>query len=930
MPFLKRLLQYRWTLSLLILAVFPFTMRGAIKAFQGVSNRIVDWMPEDFQATQDYYRFFGLFGSDELLMISWDGCTLDDARIEPFRQALLAPAETRDGQRPLFRKVITGADVLELYQAEPLQMEREEALGRMSGWIVSPDRAPEPRLTCLIALVATGEWGEADRHAAVAHVRKSAGLVPGLSSDSVHVAGSTIEVVAIDEASQSRLLLLNIGSYVICILIMAFCLKNLRAAFIVLVIALFNEQLSMALIHYTGTQMNSILLLTANLTFVLTISICIHLVNYYKDALRVFPANEAPLQACRVALQPTLLATLTTSLGLISLTASRILPINQFGLYSAVSLIVAMGVAIVYTALHFSIWPLRQPVQPTPAGEIDESSPALDRWVRMVRMGRWPIIAITLTVLVIGYFGVRKLRTSVGLKELLRREAPVVQDYIWLEENIGPLNPVEIVLAMPSVDEPMSEEDRPKATMEQFRTVAALHDALSDAYRQNAVISSASFVPDLPDEQTGGFRQVALRAAFRRKLMEGREDLRALGYWQPAPRADDLQPKHDYWRITMRCPAMADVDYGQLLQQVQQTIDDALEDSSGTRPAEVIVCGGVPLVYQAQRQLLKDLIHSFLLAFALVSLTLMLLFGSFRCGLICMIPNVLPAALVFGLMGWRGTPIEFGTILTASAAMGIAVDDSLHFITWFRRKVSAGGSIREAVWYSYRRCGAAMVHTTLICSFGLVVFAFSPFAPIAYFGWCMFALLAVALVADLVVLPAILLSPLGRPFLPRDPAKAPTTLPGFAWRVAGPREFLIVSVINIMVAVWVFHRPVELPLVALWSYFGPMSFILSTLTVFFGLMNGVNERRGGRVEPKWPAGGRWMGKAAIAGLVCGVCMWLVCFVTFQVLGRVLPSVVVPKWWAIFAIGLTAGILGYLLHSLAVICSGLLHRDQASS
>jgi hypothetical protein len=376
----------------------------------------------------------------------------------------------------------------------------------------------------------------------------------------------------------------------------------------------------------------------------------------------------------------------------------------------------------------------------------------------------------------------------------------------------------------------------------------------------------------------------------------------------------------------MRCPAMADVDYGELLQDINSTIEATFELGEGPQPREVIVCGALPLVYQAQQQLLEDLIYSFVLAFALVSLILMLLFQSIRCGLICMIPNIFPSALVFGLMGWRGTPVEFGTILTASAALGIAVDDSLHFIHWFRRKMREGGSIPQAVRYSYRRCAAAMVQTTLICSFGLVVFAFSPFAPMAWFGWCMFALLMLALVADLLVLPAILLSPLGRPFLPSDPARAPRTLVGFALRVAGPREFVITAVVNTLIAVWVFHGATRVPLTegfSLGTYFGFMSFLLPLASTFFGFYSGVNERRSGRLGPAWPAGGRWLGAALAVAVGCAICVWGVGTGLLLMLDRLLPAATVPLWAGIGIIGLIAGVLGYVLHAFAVVCSGRL-------
>jgi predicted RND superfamily exporter protein len=142
-------------------------------------------------------------------------------------------------------------------------------------------------------------------------------------------------------------------------------------------------------------------------------------------------------------------------------------------------------------------------------------------------------------------------------------------------------------------------------------------------------------------------------------------------------------------------------------------------------------------------------------------------------GLLSMIPNLLPAVVVFGAMGVAGIQIEIGTMLTASVAMGIAVDDTLHYVTWFRRGLAEGLNRREAIEFAYRRCGNAMIQTTAICGLGLLVFVFSPFGPISRFAWMMFAMLAAGLVGDLVVLPAILVGPLGVMFqrpAAREPA----------------------------------------------------------------------------------------------------------------------------------------------------------------
>jgi predicted RND superfamily exporter protein len=175
----------------------------------------------------------------------------------------------------------------------------------------------------------------------------------------------------------------------------------------------------------------------------------------------------------------------------------------------------------------------------------------------------------------------------------------------------------------------------------------------------------------------------------------------------------------------------------------------------------------VPIIYKAQRELLNDLMESFFLAFGVIALVMMCVLRGIRAGLVAMVPNVFPAVVVFGLMGWTGIWIEIGSIMTASAAMGIAVDDTFHFLTWFRNGTGRGMPRQEALRFAFRRCAGAMFHTTLICSCGLLVFSLSSFMPIVRFSWLMAILLVAALVGDLVLLPALLASPLGRLFEPR-------------------------------------------------------------------------------------------------------------------------------------------------------------------
>jgi predicted RND superfamily exporter protein len=183
---------------------------------------------------------------------------------------------------------------------------------------------------------------------------------------------------------------------------------------------------------------------------------------------------------------------------------------------------------------------------------------------------------------------------------------------------------------------------------------------------------------------------------------------------------------------------------------------------TGPRSVRAVYTGVVPLVFKTQRQLLISLRESMILAALTIGVVMAIVLRNPVAGLISMIPNAFPLVVVFGLLGWLGVKIDIGIMMSASVALGVAVDDTIHFLTWFRRGTAEGLDRRSATLLAYQRCGAAMAQTTLIAGLGMAMFFVSRFMPTQRFGLMMVATLGAALVGDLVLLPALLCGPLGR------------------------------------------------------------------------------------------------------------------------------------------------------------------------
>jgi predicted RND superfamily exporter protein len=349
------------------------------------------------------------------------------------------------------------------------------------------------------------------------------------------------------------------------------------------------------------------------------------------------------------------------------------------------------------------------------------------------------------------------LRSSINVVSLLAPETQVVQDFRWFEREIGPLVPVEVVLHC--------DANCTLDSLQRLELLRACQARLSQIETLGGVTSAATFFPAIP--RPGGLRQTIQRSVIEDRIEEYRGELVATHYLSQ-------QEERESWRISARLKGLDDFDYRDALEQLKEQVRPVLQayEQAGYSGIEATYTGVTPVVYQVEKALLEDLFDSFLMAFLLVTIVMSIALRSAAAGLVAMVPNIFPTLILFGIMGWLDRPVDIGTVMTASVALGMAVDGTLHFLKWYRQELARGKPARRAVLYSYQHCGGALVQTTAICALGLLVFALSDFLPARHFAITMLLLLLAALFGDLVVLPALLLSPLGRLFGPEPSAQS--------------------------------------------------------------------------------------------------------------------------------------------------------------
>ncbi len=785
--------RYSVAIMAVLLFLLPLVLVGAVKAKGNNRNDVKGWLPLEYPETKVYRFFRRNFAGEEFILVSWDGCTMADPRLELLAKKLLPPPEEASRiDRPLYYKSAqTGPRAVDLMMAEPLNLDREEAIERLTGAIIgAPPKSatgeplpddPEQRQTCLVLTLS--DTARANLHGAIDTIQEVATKECGIPAATLHMGGPPVDNVSIDKAGQTSVTILFGLSLVVGFFVSWWSLKSKLLVGLVLASGVYSMFASLAVVWYSGYPVDAILLTMPSLVYVATTSGAIHLANYYRDQIAETGIQEgAAGRSVHHALLPLSLATGTTAIGLATLAVSELVPIRMFGIFSAVGVVVSFLILVSFMPAALELFPPKLVGHSTDEGTgIDLGSMENSRWWRagewVTRNNGLVATACLLVMAGVGY-GMTKVESSVQLMRLFSPNARIRADYRWLESHLGPLVPMEILVRI-------DQKTCPLNFLERMELVGEIQAEIGGLAEVGSSLSTVTFGRSLETGDGGeGIGGAAARAfglgartkrnVLNRRLLAHREDFLAGDYLRDAVLDDGRE--QELWRISARVSAVKEVDYADFKADLQTKIDPILArmTEKGIDGVSVDYTGLVPLVYKAQHSLLDGLKIGFIWDFAIIVAVMILLCRATSAGLVLLLPAAFPAVMVFGAMGWGNhllkayadghLLIDIGTVMAPSVALGVTVDDVVHFMLWFRRGIADGLDRKQATMLAYKGCARAMYQSWGVIGIGLSVFSLSPFGPTQRFGYMMLAMLTIALVGNLVLMPALLSGPLGAVF----------------------------------------------------------------------------------------------------------------------------------------------------------------------
>jgi uncharacterized protein len=755
----------RRALGLLMLVAFllPIILLGAKITLRGNRNDVKEWLPASYSETGEYKWFQKNFANETFVLISWDGCTLDDQRVK-ILSAKLMPTVPVEGQGPkLFNRLITGQTAVDQMTGPPMNLSEAEAVSRLRGSLIGPD--PKVNQTCVVLTLSKA--GKELPRKAVDLIYNMA-LESGVAKDAIHMGGPPVDNVALDKEGERMLLLLAGLSGLIGLGLSWWYMQNAKLTALVLMSSVYGAALSLAIVTFTGNTMDSILLNMPSIVYTMGMSGAIHIINYWRHNAAQYGMEGAATRGLKMAWLPCMLSASTTSLGLISLCSSELNPICKFGFYAALGVMSTLTLLYTFVPSALELWGPKiariDPLNPVILDERELNHRRRMGWIAETVCSHQRLVwAVFLVVMAVCGYGLTRCTTTVNLMALFSKDSQIVHSYAWLEEHLGPLVPMEIVVRLDEKNCNLTFLDRMELVQRIQRKVEKLKDVGSS-------LSAATFAGDI-GPATNGKGGNGMGAAGMRLLGGERTRRAVLNKRLTEHRADFL--KGDYlaedngqelWRINVRVAALKNVDYGLFVDDIKAVVEPLIKaqrDKGFHGIDGVTYTGLTPLVYKAQHSLLSGLITSFCWAFAMIAAVMAINFRSIIAGLLTMIPTVWPVAVVFGMLGWLGIDIDIGTMMTAGVAMGVCVDDTLHYATWFRRGLRMGLNRHQATRFAYENAAKAMYQSSFVVAFGLAAFGVSAFMPTRRFGLLMLTLLNFGLMADLLLTPAMMAGPLG-------------------------------------------------------------------------------------------------------------------------------------------------------------------------
>ena len=528
---------------------------------------------------------------------------------------------------------------------------------------------------------------------------------------------------------------------IICILVMLIMTRSLRGVVCPLLSVLGGVLMTFGIAGYTQMYVDStVLMIPAILAFAVAIAYNIHIFSYFNHLMRQHGKRKrAVLETMGEVGWSVVFCGLTTVVSLLSFLIIPIRPMKCVGLICSLTILFVLLTTLVMTPVLISFGKDRQPKP----GVDGEGGTRLSRWMERLndftfRHAR-PIVAIFTVVCVALAIGLGKIEPAFDIERTMGIDVPYVKDVLSVgRSELGALYSYDLVMEFENEDDAKQPSNLRK--LEQLESLVGTYTLTK---RTNSILD---ILKDLNQTLNGGDA-----ASFRIPDTEEEVAQMLILYENAGGSETEYWMDYDYKRLRL----MVEIsDFNSA--EVERELNDISVKAGQLFPGvKVTAVGNIPQYTTMMQYLVRGQMQSFLISVLIIAIILMIAFQSVRVGLIGLIPNLMPAIFVGGYMGWAGIPLDMMTATLIPMMLGMAVDDTIHFINHSKLEFDRQPDYSEAIRRTFRVVGVAIVTTSIITSAVFACFSTSACAMCINFGVLAVIGILSALLADLFITPLL-------------------------------------------------------------------------------------------------------------------------------------------------------------------------------
>ena len=750
------ILKNRIVIIIMITALTVFMAQKGREA--KLSYSMAKLLPNDHQVSVDYNDFLNKYGSQNVLVIAvedslittlshlkkWDKVSESIKNINGIEQIISfsnLPILQKDADEKKF--------TVKKWFSEDIQTEEEFqkalAIYQSQPFFKGLINSEENKVTTLLITLDEEMIRSSKREILIFSIKA---LVDNYSTDfgvKAHYSGlpyiRTVDSVKV----KNEISMFILFTLLITALILYLFFRSFKATISSIIVVIIGVIFSFGSIALMGYEISILMALVPPVLIVIGIPNCIFLINKFHSEFRLSKNKEDALSKMIQKIgNITLLTNVTTASGFAAFILTNSETLQEFGVIASLNIlfIFLLSLFIIPIYFSFSSAPKKRHTQ-----HLDK------KWINnlvqylayLVKYKRKHIYVITVVLIVVGFFGIIQLKTTGNITEDLPKEQALYQDLKFLESNFGGVLPLEVLVNTKKKNGLLKSYNLRKIeklsdvleTYPEFSKPSSYIDAVK--YSKQAFYNGDSTYYSLPNSQE---QRVIL--SYSKNSSEG------LGFGNLL--MDSLKQEA---RISLRVADIStskmDSIFDSLLPKINEIFDPEKYDVTITGTSIVFLNG--------TKFLIKNLVLSLLLVIVLISIFMAWMFNSFRMVVVSIIPNLIPLLLTGAIMGYFGITLKPSTILVFSIAFGISVDDTIHFLAKYRQELLMNNwNIRKSVFSALNETGVSMFYTSVVLFFGFFIFVASDFGGTIALGLLVSITLMLAMLSNLLLLPALLLS----------------------------------------------------------------------------------------------------------------------------------------------------------------------------